>query len=138
MLPRDRFLLTFRSEAQDRSAFPRWGCTSRECRLGRLHRAGRDEEPGRGCGCCRAWIARCLALPGDRRERESRRGDACRWGGRASRWGGGPGRIRRGVRGGWGGEGRFGWGLTFVRQRAGARGGGGLGGRGGRCCGGSE
>src|SRR5580704_952410 len=27
MLPRGRRLLTFRSEAQDRSAFPLWGCT---------------------------------------------------------------------------------------------------------------
>src|SRR5258708_36307770 len=123
MLPRDRFLVTFRSEAQDRSAFPRWGCTSRECQLGRLHRAGRDEEPGRGCGCCPAWIARCLGLPGGRRGRGNRRGDACRGGGRAGRWGGGAWRIRRGgYRGGGGGGGLL-WRVVFLRGRRGAAGG---------------
>src|SRR5258705_8671725 len=100
MLPRDRFLLTFRSEAQDRSAFPRWVCTSRECQLGRLRRGERDEEPGRGCECCRAWIVRCLGLPGDRRERGNRRGGVFRCGGRASGGGGGARRTPPGVLGG--------------------------------------
>src|SRR5260221_8079114 len=118
MLPRGRCLLTFRSEAQARSAFPLWGCTSQEWKRARLRREGRDEEPARGCGCCRAWIERYLALPGDRRERENRRGGFFPFRGLKDPPRGGP---RPNLRGGLRGEGGGGvsvWGINFLRGGA--------------------